>query len=228
MGAPAVAWGLLAGPQRVERALALGYDTLPRALARRYRRTRANPYASREAIEQAACFEPPRVQERAPMRRELLREAFHTSLPGLLRFADRDSMAHSRELRLPFLDRRVAEFALSLPPSFLYRDGTTKRVLRDAVAGIVPVAVIAKREKVRFETPEQTWFATADFKQRVRDVVLDRSARWEVLYDRAAIEADLRAGTWRSAPAIWRVLNVELWSSAFAARRPVQAGAGAR
>ena len=63
--------------------------------------------------------------------------SFHTKTPVLLRYADRDSMAYSREVRLPFLDRRVAEFALSVPPTFLYSEGVTKRVLRQAMRGLV-------------------------------------------------------------------------------------------
>jgi asparagine synthase (glutamine-hydrolysing) len=150
------------------------------------------------------------------MRRELLRETFHTSLPGLLRFADRDSMAHSREVRLPFLDRRVAEFALSLPADFLYRDGVTKSVLRDALTGLVPDEVLRKREKLRFETPEQQWFSTPAFLQRAREVLLDPGCASRGLYDLASIESDAAAGSWRDAPALWRAMNVELWRSAFA------------
>ena len=74
--------------------------------------------------------------------------------PQLLRYADRNSMAHSREVRLPFLGRAVAEFGLSLPAEFLYRDGVTKAVLRDAVRGLVPDSVLDRRDKVGFEPPQ--------------------------------------------------------------------------
>lgn len=226
MGPYATAKGLLTGPQRFTRAQALGFDTLPRALARRYRRSQASPYASSQAIEQAVQVEPPRTPGRSPMQRELLREAFHTSLPGLLRFADRDSMAHSREVRLPFLDRRVAEFALSLPSSFLYRNGATKSVLRDAVRDLVPASVLDKREKMRFETPEDSWFSRPAFLERAREVLLDSQARSRGLYDVEAIAADLKAGRWRSAPALWRALNVELWHAAFSSGRRAAAEVG--
>jgi asparagine synthase (glutamine-hydrolysing) len=219
MGAGRVLRGLLTGPARFDRAKALGYDTLPRALARRYRRAAASPYASREAVALAVGVEPPSVPGGTPLRRELLRETIHTSLPGLLRFADRDSMAHSREVRLPFLDRRVAEFALSLPADFLYRDGVTKRVLRDAVDGLVPASVLERREKLRFETPEEAWFSTPAFLERAREVLLDPAIRSHGLYDFGAIEADAQAGAWRDVSALWRVMNVELWRSAFSAPR---------
>ena len=50
-------------------------------------------------------------------------------------------MAQSRELRLPFLDRRIAELAFSLPAAFLYRNGISKRILRDVGRGLVPDSV---------------------------------------------------------------------------------------
>jgi asparagine synthase (glutamine-hydrolysing) len=171
---------------------------------------------------------PPTVEGRSPMRRNQLREAFHTSLPGLLRFADRNSMAHSRELRLPFLDRSVAELALSLPPDYLFRNGTTKSVLRDAVRDIVPDAILSRRDKGRFETPEDRWFARPEFIDRARAVLLDTGVRDRGLYDCEAIEADARAGSWRSAPALWRAMNVELWRTTFDARRQAPVAAAAR
>jgi len=137
-----------------------------------------------------------------------------------LRFADRDSMAHSRELRLPFLDRRIAEFALSLPAEFLYRDGITKRVLRDAVRGLVPAGVLDKREKLAYQTPEESWFSTPAFVERAREVLLDPASRAHGLYDAEEIATDARAGRWRDASALWRAMNVELWRSAFASRPP--------
>jgi asparagine synthase (glutamine-hydrolysing) len=137
-------------------------------------------------------------------------------------------MAHSRELRLPFLDRSIAGFALSLPPEYLFAGGVTKRVLRDAVRGIVPDAVLDRRDKGRFETPEARWFALPEFRSRAAEVLLDPAVRERGLYDTGAIEHDLRAERWRSAPALWRALNVELWRGQFARGRSAPAAALAR
>jgi asparagine synthase (glutamine-hydrolysing) len=134
-----------------------------------------------------------------------------TSLPHLLRYADKDSMAHSRELRLPFLDRRVAEFALSLPPEQLYDNGTTKRVLREAVRAVVPADVLERREKVGFETPEARWFAEPATRERFAEILLDGGARTAALVDRAAVESDIAAQRWRAVAGIWRAVNAELW-----------------
>jgi asparagine synthase (glutamine-hydrolysing) len=79
-------------------------------------------------------------------------------LPALLRHADRNSMRFSIESRVPFLDRALTEFLLTLPEDWLIGpDGTSKRILRDAVRGWVPQEVIDRRDKVGFETPEDDW-----------------------------------------------------------------------
>jgi len=79
-------------------------------------------------------------------------------LPALLRHADRNSMHFSIESRVPFLDRALAEFTLALPEDWLVgNDGSSKRILRDAMRGMVPDQVLQRRDKVGFETPEREW-----------------------------------------------------------------------
>jgi asparagine synthase (glutamine-hydrolysing) len=154
-----------------------------------------------------------------PLARELLRQSFHSSLPELLRYADKNSMAHSREVRLPFLDRRVAEFALSLPSRFLHRDGFTKAVLRDSVRDIAPAEVLARRDKVGFETPQDAWMNGSEWRTRIADVLLDPASRARGMYATATIERDLHVGRWRDSKGIWRALNLELWLRAFEGSR---------
>ncbi len=156
------------------------------------------------------------VVEGSPLRRALLSQSFRTSLPALLRYADRNSMAHSIELRLPFLDRAVAEFALSLAPTIVYRDGYRKAVLRDAVRDRVPADVLARRDKVGYETPEEQWLGSAQGRGRISEILLDRGARVAAMTDRAALADDIARGRWRDVGAVWRTVNAELWLRAFA------------
>jgi asparagine synthase (glutamine-hydrolysing) len=86
-------------------------------------------------------------------RAQLLR----TSLPMLLHWEDRDSMAHSIEARVPFLDYRLVELALGLPEEFKIAAGVTKRVLREAMTGILPEVVRTRTDKLGFQTPEEEW-----------------------------------------------------------------------
>jgi asparagine synthase (glutamine-hydrolysing) len=93
-----------------------------------------------------------------PLRAILWRSVRRTSLPALLRYEDRNSMAHSIEARLPFLTTELAQFALSLPPGHLVApDATGKSVFRAAMRGLVPDVVLDRREKVGFPVPGRTW-----------------------------------------------------------------------
>jgi asparagine synthase (glutamine-hydrolysing) len=211
--------GFLSSSERTNVVLAWGGGRIrvPMAFVRAFRRRETSPYASREIRETVAHL--PRVLTKAegfrtPLAKELVRQTLYASLPDLLRYADRDSMAHSREVRLPFLDRRVAEFGLSLPAEFLYRDGLTKAVLREAVRGIVPDEVLDRRDKVGFEPPQNAWFSTPAFKARISEILLDRKALARGFYDRKQIDADLSEGSWRDPSGIWRALNLELWLQA--------------
>ena len=199
---------------RLAEALGIAYSSgrAPHVVARRYRLRRASPYVdpcvARDAADRSDAA-PDWMAAGSPLRCELLTQAFRTSLPQLCRFADRDSMAFGVELRLPFLDPHVAEFALSLDAGLLYRDGVTKRVLREAVRGLVPDVVLDRRDKVGFETPQDHWFGTDTGRARLAEIVLDGAAGGQCV--RAEIERDLAAGAWRDTAAIWRAVNVELW-----------------
>jgi len=228
-GPRAVGRGLLASPsERSSTLRALLAPRLSKGLASVYQRRVASPYVSREVVERTLDFEPdvPAFSGGSAMRRELLQEAFVTSLPTLLRYADRSSMAHSREVRLPYLDRRVAEYAFSLPPGFLCRDGVTKRILRDAARGFVPESILARRDKVAFEPPEARWLATTQWRGRIAEVLLDGQTRARGIYDSAAIEADLKAGVWRDHAAVWRAFCAEIWRRSLMPRRATAARLG--
>jgi asparagine synthase (glutamine-hydrolysing) len=218
---PRAALSALAADRGLAEDLALAYavDRVPRALARRHRMRRASPYVTRALARAEAAVErlPPDCRRTdSPLRGELLVQAFCTSLPNLCRYGDRNSMAHSVEMRMPLLDRRVAEFALSLPPSMVFAGGVTKRVLREALRGLVPDAVLDRREKVGYETPERAWFEDPAARARIAQIVLDPSVRASGRYDTAALERDLATGSWSDARALWRVMNVELWLRSFA------------
>lgn len=74
---------------------------------------------------------------------------FHTNLPLLLHYADRNSI----EARLPFLDYRFVEYIISLPNNQKIKDGVTKSILRDSLRGIVS----DRKDKMGFVTPEEVW-----------------------------------------------------------------------
>ncbi len=78
-------------------------------------------------------------------------------LQELLRYADRNAMAFARETRLPFLDHRLVELVMTRPVDLSYRNGESKWVLRQAMRGTVPDAILDRRDKVGFATPWSRW-----------------------------------------------------------------------
>lgn len=150
------------------------------------------------------------------LREELLLSVETLSLPQLLRYEDRNSMAHSIESRVPFCNAALAEFVLSLPADHLVaRDGTSKAVLRGAAETFVPRQVLA-REKIGFAVPERAWLSSLG--PWISGCLKEISPaevpflRWGAVA--GTIESALRArGPLSGVP--WRLLNVARWVSVF-------------
>ena len=90
-------------------------------------------------------------------------------LEELLRFADRNSMAHGREVRLPFLNHELVEFIFSLPSHFKIHDGWTKWLLRQSINKKMPDEIVWKAHKVGYEPPQQDWMQDAVMKDYIHE-----------------------------------------------------------
>ncbi len=97
---------------------------------------------------------------------------FHLSrrLQELLRYEDRNSMAFSVETRHPFLDFRLVELVLSLPDWQIVGDGYRKQVLRQALSDVIPHEVLARRDKIGFQTP-RSWTRSTQFRENLLDLL---------------------------------------------------------
>jgi asparagine synthase (glutamine-hydrolysing) len=78
-------------------------------------------------------------------------------LEELLRYADRNSMAHGREVRLPFLNHQLVEFIFSLPSNLKIHDGWTKFLLRKAMDKKLPDEIVWRKDKIGYEPPQKLW-----------------------------------------------------------------------
>lgn len=127
-------------------------------------------------------------------------------LPNLLLYEDRNSMAHSIEARVPFIEWNCIETAVSLPPEDKIRRGFTKYPLRLLADEILPEAVAWRKNKVGFEAPARLW--------------LDRHAdRMQEMVDGSALlrhvcreVPDLRGLTLEMR---WRLYNVSVWEKQY-------------
>ena len=108
---------------------------------------------------------------RVPLRNRMANELFHESVPPILHEDDLNAMYYSVENRSPFLDRRLFDLCQSIPTRHLVRDGRAKAVLREAVRGIAPDAIIDNPRKVGFNVPIFDYLDVRD--ARVRAQILD-------------------------------------------------------
>ena len=151
------------------------------------------------------------------LRRQLQMLLTQRGLPELLRYEDRNSMAHSLEARVPLLDHRLVELAFSLPGAELIRRGETKSVLRRALADLLPPTVAGRRDKLGFVTPESRFLRGA-LGNLAADVFASQSFRQRGFIDAEAATRRLRrhrAGDLRAGMELWRALNLELWARRF-------------
>ena len=138
-------------------------------------------------------------------------------LPELLHYEDRNSMAHSLEARVPFLDYRLVELLFSLDARELIERGRTKAVLRRAVGDLLPPVVRDRVDKLGFVTPEARWLRGA-LGELAADVFASRSFAERGFVDARAAWRRLerhRLGDLDAGFELWRALNLELWARTF-------------
>ena len=98
--------------------------------------------------------------------KEQLKFYTNTKLGELLRIADRNSMAYSLEVRLPFLSHKLVEFVFSIPDHFIYREGKTKFILREAMKKVLPESIYNRTDKIGFAPPQRAWMESEVFKKK--------------------------------------------------------------
>lgn len=97
----------------------------------------------------------------------LYHDVFVQGLEELLRYADRNSMAHGREVRLPYLSHELVSFLFTLPPSFKIGHGYTKFILREMLKYDLPGEVVYRKLKIGFEPPQLHWMAHPTVKEMI-------------------------------------------------------------
>jgi asparagine synthase (glutamine-hydrolysing) len=151
-----------------------------------------------------------------------------TWLPDdLLVKADKMTMANSVELRVPFLDHKVLEFAAGLPANFKMRAFTTKYLAKRALSARVPQEILDRR-KAGFPVPYESWLRD-DLKGWLRDVLLDRKTLNRGYFEKKAIqdllETDQRSGGYSKE--LFSLAVLELWHRAFLQNNNISAGSSA-
>lgn len=96
-------------------------------------------------------------QQFSSLNERLYYSSYKQGLQELLRYADRNSMAHSREVRLPFLYHELVEFLFSLPAHMKINEGWTKWIMRHSFENDLPAEICWRKDKIGFEPPQKSW-----------------------------------------------------------------------
>lgn len=144
----------------------------------------------------------------------LKRSVERSALPIYLRVEDRNSMAHSVEARLPFLDYRLVSLLFNLPSEWKLRGPLNKFVLREAMQGRIPESVRTRVDKMGFPTPVNKWLA-GDLYKPLKDVLSSQEARERGIYHVDQLLSDLdrhERGIVDISAQLFNVAQFETWA----------------
>ena len=137
-----------------------------------------------------------------------------TSLPALLHYEDRNSMAFSIEARVPYLDYRLVELVFSLAANYKIRDGWTKWILREGTKGILPDRIRWRKRKLGFATPEKAWLNSN--LGIIRDIFRGSVVSSKYLHPKLIQQfRKITEENVKLFPGFWRLTSLELWMRAF-------------
>lgn len=146
--------------------------------------------------------------------RRIMAEALQwNSLPILLRYADRNSMAFSIEGRLPYLDYDLVDFCIRQPDSLFFAGGWQKSVLRDVADGVVPQTVSRRVDKMGYAAPLDAWIR-GPLKDWMRQRAFEGRIRTHPAFDEANLLHlwnEHQAGTANHSWALWRSASLNQW-----------------
>ena len=160
------------------------------------------------------------IQSLSPLGKLLYDEVHYGANQSLLRKYDRLSMAHGIEVRLPFLDWRLVCYVFSLPDESKVGGGMTKRVLREAMRGILPEKIRLRKPKIGFDSPMQNWLNAelGDWiAERANTKAFLESHLWDGRQIRDFVTDRNRSKTWtdHDGRLVWRYFQADLWREAF-------------
>jgi asparagine synthase (glutamine-hydrolysing) len=180
--------------------------------------------SSPEIVDDFDTDERKSIEGLTPMNRMLYWQFHHGINHSLMRKYDRMSMAHGIEVRMPFMDWRLATYCFGLPDEAKAGGGYSKRILRDAMKGILPEKIRARTLKIGFQSPLAEWM-NGDLGvwlwQRVQTQRFLNNLNFDGRAIRDFIAPIQAARRWTDADArrVWRYLQADLWRESFFERK---------
>jgi asparagine synthase (glutamine-hydrolysing) len=162
-----------------------------------------------------------RVKEAlGPFTGSLYKLVHGTVLPSVLRKFDRCAMAHGVEIRMPFLDWRLVCYSFALPDESKGGGGFSKRILREAMRGVLPEKIRTRKPKIGFGSPLPNWFNGRLGEwvwSEVQSSAFLRSDSWNgpAIRDFVARRRGTTSWTFDDCSMVWRFIQAHLWRKAF-------------
>jgi asparagine synthase (glutamine-hydrolysing) len=191
------------------------------------RMTTAYPFQGVLTDEMRAALEAPEPVGCQTLASALAYETEVSPLPLYLRVEDRNSMAHSVEARLPFLDYRLVSMAFRLAGHWKLRGEWNKYVLRQAAVGLIPEEVRTRIDKMGFPTPMNTWLRD-ELHPQITDVLESRAFLERGTFEPLVVRKMLRqhrTGERNYGSALFNLVQTELWLRVLESRSRATTGA---
>jgi asparagine synthase (glutamine-hydrolysing) len=156
--------------------------------------------------------------ESTALSNELLADVLTGNLRSVLAVTDRNAMAHSIEARVPYVDRRIVEFAFHLPDGYKIGDGKRKRILRLLARRYLPKAIVTRVDRIGFGAPIEQWLR-ADFRAELASLPDGDVFSHSTLVDRFRLRSyvdDFLTGRHRASSTVWRLYAIDTWARVYA------------
>jgi len=158
------------------------------------------------------------ISQTTALSKTLRADVLTGNLRSALAITDRNAMAHSIEARVPYVDRRIVEFAFGLPDDYKIGDGRRKRILRVLAAHYLPKAIVTRVDKIGFGAPIEQWMR-ANFRAELASLSNGAVFGHSDLVDRLRLRSyidDFRSGRHHAASTVWRLYAVDTWARVYA------------
>lgn len=133
------------------------------------------------------------------------RELMLRNLPHLLRYEDKNSMRNSVETRLPFVDYKFVQSAISVNNSFKFKDGYLKYVLRKIVEDILPKSIVWRKNKFGFEAPTDMWIESH------KNNMIEEINNSDILKNLMEVDKN----QFKNKSILWKMYNIAIWEKVY-------------
>jgi asparagine synthase (glutamine-hydrolysing) len=146
----------------------------------------------------------------------LLKQINNEGLNQILHYEDVSSMSQSIEIRSPFMDYRLMEFAFSIPNDLKFRNGVTKLIQRETIGKMLPDSIVKNRRKIGFKTPFLDYISSdPKYRLYISDLIHSEHFLKKKIWNAEKLQQVFKTPRKNPNFPFWRIINLEIWSKAY-------------